>query len=365
MTRRVDYLDGIRALAIGGVLAAHWVAQYLPLGHGGHLGVDVFFVLSGFVITTVMWRSRDTGSTGALYRSFLWRRVKRLYPALLGLVVVSPIAVALVPGSPLSVTAAAERAGLATIQATWIAEALGHTTDPFRQTWSLAIEWYFYLLWPIVVFALKARGVAPLKLAKGAALAAALIYVASLPMSGRWFYVTPPARFAEILAGAVLALVMVARPDLTWGWAKGWLAALALGGISVYVVVSPWHYTEPPLRWIGIPLAVSGTLVLIAHGYSHRPSAVTRLLTWAPMTLVGRASYSLYLWHWLPLYLLDKDSIPLPVPVLAVLGVGLAAAFTTASYVFLEKPFMSSRAGALQPRDVPAPSSSPTNASSH
>src|SRR5690242_4815301 len=84
---RLAYLDGIRAVAIGCVVALHWLLWYVPFFHGGSIGVDLFFVLSGFIITTVLWRTRLTGTTAASYLSFIKRRVSRLYPALIGLVV--------------------------------------------------------------------------------------------------------------------------------------------------------------------------------------------------------------------------------------------------------------------------------------
>ena len=88
-TGRFDYLDGIRAVAIGAVLSLHWLSWYSPLFHGGSIGVDIFFVLSGFIITTMLWRSKAIGSVGSAWWAFVKRRVVRLYPALLGLVLVA------------------------------------------------------------------------------------------------------------------------------------------------------------------------------------------------------------------------------------------------------------------------------------
>jgi len=348
-TNRLDYLDGIRALAVLAVLAVHWVAEYLPFGGGGYLGVDVFFVLSGYVITSVIWRSRATGPTWSLMRTFLWKRVRRLYPALIALAIVSPIGVALAPGVDASFSESSRSAGLALAQLTWLAEALGHTTEPFRQAWSLAIEWYFYLLWPVVVFAAKSRGVSAAVLARRGAIAAGVLYVAALPLSGPLFYVTPPARFAEILAGSVLALALIAHPEQrSLGKAGERWAVVAVLAVSAYVVLANWHYTEPPVRWLGVPLATIVTVYLIWHGVTAGQGVVHRFLSSAPLALVGRASYSLYLFHWLPMFLLDKDAIALPLPVLAVLAVAMAAGFTALSYCFLERPFMGSHPEALR-----------------
>ena len=101
-TGRVDYLDGIRAIAIGAVLSLHWLSWYSPLFHGGSIGVDVFFVLSGFIITTMLWRSRGHRPRWAPPGGvFVKRRVVRLYPALLGLVVVAVVLYAVTPSAPL------------------------------------------------------------------------------------------------------------------------------------------------------------------------------------------------------------------------------------------------------------------------
>src|SRR3954451_9826888 len=99
---RFDYLDGIRAVAIAAVLALHWLSWYSPLFHGGSVGVDVFFVLSGFIITTLLWRSPLPGSVGEAWSAFIRRRVIRLYPALLGLVIGSVCLYAVVPSAGLS-----------------------------------------------------------------------------------------------------------------------------------------------------------------------------------------------------------------------------------------------------------------------
>ena len=100
--KRVDHLDGIRAIAITGVLSVHWAAKYLPVGVGGTVGVDIFFVLSGFIITTVLWNWRGEGSVGTQYAEFLRRRVRRLYPALLSLCLITPLVWLVWPGTPFS-----------------------------------------------------------------------------------------------------------------------------------------------------------------------------------------------------------------------------------------------------------------------
>ena len=348
-TGRVDHLDGIRAIAIVGVLSVHWAAQYLPVGVGGTVGVDIFFVLSGFIITTVLWSWRGEGSVGTQYAEFLRRRVRRLYPALLGLCLVTPLVWLVWPGTPFTSAEVLERSGLAVVQLTWLPEAMGHTMDPFRQSWSLASEWYFYLLWaPLLLWARRHHPAAALL--RWTVVAAVVLYVvpaALLP--AEWFYFSPPARFGEILAGCALALAMKARPDLAHRLRlPDWLCGAAVALVAAYVLFAPSpSENDAAIVWVGGPLAVAATLMLVVLGYGGGDGPTLRLLRWRPVALLGQVSYSLYLWHWLPVYLLDKDLIRLPGPVLGLLGVCAAALLTALSYRFLEKPFLSNRGDAL------------------
>jgi peptidoglycan/LPS O-acetylase OafA/YrhL len=354
--KRVDHLDGVRAIAITGVLSVHWAAQYLPVGVGGTVGVDIFFVLSGFIITTLLWNWRGEGTVGAQYVEFLRRRVRRLYPALLGLCLVTPLVWLVWPGTPFTSTAVLERSGLAVVQLTWLPEALGHTMDPFRQTWSLASEWYFYLLWAPVLLWARRHHPATALLRWTVAAALVLYLVPALFFSGEWFYFSPPARFGEILAGCALALAMRAQPDLAERVRlPDWVCGAAIAALAAYVLFAPSpSENDAVIRWVGGPLAIAATLMLIVLGYRGGDGPTLRLLRWRPVALLGQVSYSLYLWHFLPVYLIDKDVIRLPGPVLGLLGVGTAAVLTALSYRFLEKPFLSNRSDALAPAATPA-----------
>src|SRR3954470_12345990 len=197
-TGRFDYLDGIRAVAISVVLALHWASWYTPLFHGGSIGVDLFFVLSGFIITTMLWRT-PTG-----WVPFFRRRLVRLYPALVGLVVGALVLYAVVPWAPDSPAEVAERGLLVLTQTTsvWAAGQSGSLwlpgLQPFGQTWSLAVEWYFYLLWPLLVIGARARSWPARRLAVVTLVAAGAAYLASLPLADFPFYFGPLARSAEL-----------------------------------------------------------------------------------------------------------------------------------------------------------------------
>ncbi len=354
-TGRFDYLDGIRAVAIGAVVSLHWLSWYSPLFHGGSVGVDVFFVLSAFIITTMLWRSTPAGSLPAHWLRFLGRRVVRLYPALVGLVVVSVGLYALVPSAPLDATEVAGRGARALGQtsALWAAGQHGSLwlpgLQPFGQTWSLAIEWYFYVLWPPLVLGARARGWHARRLAALSVAVAVPLYLVSLALDPFWFYFGPAARFAELLAGAALAL---------WWQGGGAPAAhrrlatpataAALGAVALYSLLGPDGHS-PLYRWVGVPLTVGATLVLVHAGYRTPDGPVRRLLGHRWLAAVGRHSYSLYLWHIVPLLLLERWVGDVPRPVLGALVVGAAAALTVASHRWLERPFLHSRGDVLRP----------------
>jgi peptidoglycan/LPS O-acetylase OafA/YrhL len=141
---RIDYLDGIRAMAIVAVLVVHWLGSQVPAGLGGYIGVDIFFVLSGYIITTILWRSRSQQSIHRQWGRFILRRVRRLYPALLGMIVGTLLLFALVPGAPIGLEDLFPMAGLAIVQGySFFAAAQLGPLGPFAVTWSLAVEWMF------------------------------------------------------------------------------------------------------------------------------------------------------------------------------------------------------------------------------
>lgn len=364
-TGRFDYLDGIRAVAIGAVLALHWFSWYTPFFHGGSVGVDVFFVLSGFIITTMLWRTPLDGSALATWGAFVRRRVVRLYPALVGLVVGGTVLYALVPWAPVDPVEVARRGVVVLTQtsALWAADQHGSLwlpgLQPFGQTWSLAVEWYFYLAWPVALLAARRRGWSARRLATVCVLVAVAAYAAALPLGAFWFYFGPLERSAELLVGAALALWFAAggRPTRPTRHATA-VALLALAALSAYVVLGP-DGKEPLYRLAGVPVAVVATVLLIHTGYGNQQGAVTRLLSHRWLASVGRYSYSLYLWHIVPFLLLEDAPGGVPKAVLGVVAVTAAVTLTVLSYRLLERPFLRPRGDLLSPRSghpaAPAP----------
>lgn len=351
----IPALDGTRAIAVMAVLLYHGGVSFVS---GGFLGVDVFFVLSGYLITELFLLEHE--GTGRIDLKAFWaRRARRLLPALA--LVVAFIAVYAFVVADSSELGRIRGDGVATLlyAANWW-YALGgqsyfeqfQSPSPFRHTWSLAIEEQFYLLWPLLVgagLALwgrdKRRWVAALLIAAGtSAVVMAVLFDPDRDPS-RIFYGTDT-RAQALLVGAALAWLLhrvdfkrVGEPQLE-----------ALGGIGLLLVMASFWVaqdgTRSPWLYRGGFLAVAlASAALVAAAVSPYPGPLTRLLSAAPLVAVGRISYGLYLWHW-PIYVwlspprVDLDGI-------ALLAVRLAASFcaATASYLLVEHPI---RSGALR-----------------
>lgn len=345
--RRIEYLDGIRAIAILSVVAVHWLPQYmpkwLPVFQGGYVGVDLFLILSGYLITRILWRSPED-ALGATYRAFLWRRVLRLYPALLG-ILATVTALSWLLGQPAGIGAVAGRALVSALQLTPIVTALQlDSMIPFEHTWTLGWEWYFYLLWPLLVLALRRR-VTAMQAAELSVAAAMVLGVLSVVlMPAPLVYNGPLGRFAELLLGSAVGLYFLARPEpmrfSPLVRTSAMVAAVAVvGGWTVFGS----HQHSPLYGLLGFPLTAFAGVVLIGLGYGHEADPIPRLLGWAPLRSIGVWSYSIYLWHLAPLQLLTGHMFGLPSVALGVLGVGATVVCSWASYRFLEKPFLSGR----------------------
>ena len=344
MPSRLRYqpaLDGLRAVAVAGVLLYHADVAWLP---GGFLGVDVFFGLSGFLITTLLLEER--ASTGRIdLRSFWARRARRLLPALL-LVLVAVAGYAAWVAAPEELRRI-RGDGLAALLyvANWRMIAGGESyfeafaaPSPLRHLWSLGIEEQWYLAWPIVLAGLlrwrRGPTLAPVLLAAAAASAVLMAVLFEAADPSRAYYGTDT-RAQTLLVGSALAFVPLAGRRLV---PPAGVVGLAVVGVLFAVTgdTDAWLYRG------GFLLSATATAAVVAAAVA--PSGpVRRLLAVPPLPAVGRISYGLYMWHW-PVYVwLTPGRTDLDGGALLALRLAVTAAASIASYLLLEQPVRAGR----------------------
>jgi len=306
--RRNDALDGLRALAVAAVMAFH---LGLPGASAGFLGVDVFFVLSGYLITGILLSQVMAGRLDAI--GFWVRRIRRLVPALI-------VAVAAVIMWGAFAAPAVVRDGLrADIASTLAYVANWHFIDsgsyfaatgnasPLQHMWSLAVEEQFYLVWPIVLFAVTRvvrRPAARMKTVGGLALCG--VVLSAWRLESLWdtggpdrAYMGTDSRIFGPLLGAVLAVVLIRHAGLGSG-RKANAALLATGAAFVLwgliSLGSPAGATRTYATG-GALLVALGTVGII-WALATRKSTAGRALGLLPVAYLGRLSYGIYIWHW-------------------------------------------------------------------
>ncbi len=331
--------DGLRALAVLAVMVHH---AHLPYMDGGFLGVDVFFVLSGFLITALLVQERDRNGTVDVWL-FYARRALRLFPALLVMVaIVTPILLAWDEGELRSNS-------LDTIPWTlgyltnYLAMIVERGLGVFGHTWSLAIEEQFYMLWPPALLLMLNR--------RSPRFAAAVAVVGAVAVAiGRaitWIvtenleytYFALHARADALLIGCAVALVMTGMPAADvqrlarrCAWPAVGAAGLLLAIASVATATAGWVYIG------GLLVAALCSVFVIAQIAGHPDSSVARLLSWRPLMFVGSISYGVYLWHF-PVFELVKDAMPdTRFVVLVAIQFGGSFAVALLSWFVVEKP---------------------------
>lgn len=313
--------DGLRALAALVVLSIH-VGLPTP---GGFLGVDVFFVLSGFLITTLL--RREQAATGTIRVGRFWaRRMWRLYPGLAAMAV--PVCLlAIISGRHSSAVVLGGVATLGYVANIWIRF---HATYLFQHTWTLAIEQQFYLVWP-VLFGLTSR--------RSGRIILVVCAVATVPvfaLSGHQVLVTYLRGTGLALGCALAWLIEVPSIRATARW-LGWPAMVGLGCAVMGVI------PEGPLAEWWVPLGSILAVPVVAA--ATQSTSLARALAVQPLRWLGVRSYSLYLWHF-PIAAIALDNAPGSFPhwlrVLIAIVTSLVAA--DLSYRFVERPALAWRA---------------------
>jgi peptidoglycan/LPS O-acetylase OafA/YrhL len=362
--RRAD-IQGLRAIAVVAVLLYHFGVPGLS---GGYVGVDVFFVVSGFLITGNLLR--EHARTGRVSLARFWsRRVARLAPPAL-LVIAATAAACVVFMPPLLWRSTAREALLATLGVANIDFARSGTrylsaSEPsvFQHFWSLGVEEQFYLVWPLALVAVLAvAGRRLLAVALGVATAVSFVLCLWLvTVSQPWAFFSLPSRAWELGAGALLAVVAgrlggvpLHRGAPRAGHAPR-LVATVTGWLGLAVIASAVVLLDESTVFPGAAalLPVLGTAAVIAAGSvtAGRLPTVSSVLSWRPLTRVGDVSYPLYLWHWpllvVPALALGRDLRPIEVVVAAVAAAGLAVL----THITLEKR-LTPRLATRRPRTI-------------
>ena len=336
-------IDGLRALAIVMVVAFHGALAGFS---GGFAGVDVFFVISGYLIQTNLFRELDRDDTVRL-GAFWARRVRRLAPAM-ALVVVTTLVVGVFVLSPLEWGDVAKD-GVATSFYVSNIKFILSTTDYFHagasgsyflHTWSLGVEEQFYIVWPVLLVAVAwvTRRLGTVR-ARTRTTVLALLSLGSFALSvvltsrgTPWAFFGLPTRAWEFgLAG--LLVVAPPHPALE---RRAVQLVLGVGGLGCLVASLVVFDGATPYPGSAALLPVVGTLALLAVGRATSTSIVSKALSWRPLGWLGRHSYSWYLWHWpLILFAVIEWGDSTWVKALASFGALLPAMLT---YKFVEQP---------------------------
>jgi peptidoglycan/LPS O-acetylase OafA/YrhL len=335
----LDYrpdIQGLRGVSVLAVMVFH-LAVGLP---GGFVGVDVFFVISGFLMTGIM--AEEFARRGTLsFALFYSRRIRRIFPALLVMIVLTTALgyFLLFPGDYEEFARSGLYAALS-LGNVFFFFSTGYFDIPAESkgllhTWSLGVEEQFYLIWPLVMIGLlsvaKGRRAAMGWLLIGIVGAGFLVSVYGVLSNPKAAFYLLHARLWELAAGGVL----VFAPRLQGRWLDEQLPAVGLGLIlwSVFFLSPEWLFPG----WNALPAVVGAALIVYPGSAS---SVVARILSFQPLPFMGEISYSLYLWHW-PLIVFWRQyrSAAVLTVVDAVVLAGACVLVAVASWKWVEQPF--------------------------
>jgi peptidoglycan/LPS O-acetylase OafA/YrhL len=341
-------VEGLRAVAVLFVVLYH---AGVPGIKGGYVGVDVFFVISGFLITGILFRETDQRGRISLI-GFYARRARRILPAATVLIVFTVLAsyhwLGFLEGNAVAVDAKWSSVFLANFHFASIGTQYFSSQappSPLLHMWSLSVEEQFYAVWPLLllVMALLTRGRRlrlPLGLVLGVIVVASFTWsIVETNSNGVWAYFSPFTRAWELAAGGLIAIAAPVWPKIPTrvAWVLGYLGLLCVV-LSGLLYTAQTHY---PGSAVAFP--VLGTCAVIAAGSALQGSGVELFLRPRPVQWIGARSYSWYLWHW-PLLVIPAEYAGTNLSVWKNLGwVTAALVVAMISYRLIESPIRGSR----------------------
>jgi peptidoglycan/LPS O-acetylase OafA/YrhL len=341
--RHLPALDGLRGLAIIGVLLFHADGTI----KGGYLGVDLFFVLSGYLITSLLLA--EHALTGSIALGPFWiRRARRLLPALLGMMLFVAIHALFVAAPsallPLRYDAIATLGYVANWRAIFAERGywdLFLAPSPLEHMWSLAIEEQFYIVWPLLVTLLLRKGGTRAVLwtaVCGMILSGAALYLRFDPRETSRAYLGTDTRAAAILAGSALSIVF--PPRSAWPIPGRRIGPTVLGLVALLILLAAWGGLDGTRRLLyrgGLWGTELCALTLIICCATETPNVIQKIFSFKPLRMCGTVSYGIYLWHW-PIKIALSQGAHFSGARLHIIGTAITLAITLASYVFIERP---------------------------
>jgi peptidoglycan/LPS O-acetylase OafA/YrhL len=329
-------IDGLRAIAVVSVFAYH--LDLLSIAKGGFVGVDIFFVISGYLITGII--AREISTEKFKLSSFYRRRALRILPAFVAMIVGVTIAsvVLLPPAEIRELGRVIIGASLSASNIVFYYSPGGYFVDhlharPLLHTWSLGVEEQFYFIFPLLLWAAHKYwrdNLGLIVLVVGIASFAASIWAQTTDPNAAFYLL--PARFWELMLGAAGALQLIRLPSGKW-WAE------AIAGCGLVMIAWAIKYTDAnhSLFFWAVAPCLGALLIILAN--EKQRTIVGRGLSIAPVVWVGLISYSLYLWHW-PVIMFAKYGLLLPLnDNIRLIIVVVATLLAVVSWYFIERPF--------------------------